>query len=132
MSFEHYPYVFQSEIENRRKIHRFFLETELWYLLYTMVRAGSKFEKYHSKIGDVHPTNILINSDGLIKLLATCSLPYEVSNFDRLVDNPHAPVYLGIFGLKQLRRNWRSTRSRGQSTPRTSTRPQQSVSVSGW
>lgn len=43
LTYDHYPYVFQVEIENRRKIGRFFLETELWYLLYSMVRAGSKF-----------------------------------------------------------------------------------------
>jgi hypothetical protein len=95
LTFDHYPYVFQVEIENRRKINRYFLETELWYLLYTMVRAGSKFEKYHSKIGDVHPSNILINDDGLVKLVSRCSFPREESNFDKLIEDPRRKVFLG-------------------------------------
>ena len=77
--------MFQVEVDNRRNIGRYFLETELWYLLYNMARAGSKFEKYHKKIGDVHPSNILINDDGLIKLISTCSMPDEISNFDKLM-----------------------------------------------
>lgn len=47
----------------------------MWYLLYSMVRAASKFEKNKSKIGDVHPFNVLINDDGQIKLLSVCSMP---------------------------------------------------------
>ena len=81
LKYDYYPYVFQVEIENRRKINRFFLETELWYLLYNLIRAGSKFEKYHSKIGDVHPSSIVINDDGLVKLISTASFPGEVNNF---------------------------------------------------
>ena len=40
-----------------------------------MVRAGSTFEKYHMKIGDIHPNNIVMNDDGLIKLISTCTSP---------------------------------------------------------
>lgn len=50
-----------------------------------MIRAGSKFEKYHAKIGDVHPCNIFINNDGLVKLVSTCSFPREQTNFDKLI-----------------------------------------------
>ena len=95
LTYEHYPYVFQSEIDNRRKIHRSFLETELWYLLYNLVRAGAKFERSHSKVGDVHPRNILINNDGLIKVMSTLSLPSETTNYEKYIDNPHEKVFLG-------------------------------------
>lgn len=70
------------------------METELWYLLYTLIRAGSKFEKYHTKIGDVHPNSILINNDGLIKVISTCSFPGEDTNFDKIIENPQQKVYL--------------------------------------
>lgn len=95
LKYEHYPYVFQMEIENRKNINRYFLETELWYLLYNMIRAGSKFEKYHSKVGDIHPNSILINNDGLVKLISTNSFPGEQTNFDKYMENPHEKVFLG-------------------------------------
>lgn len=61
-----------------------------------MIRAGSKFEKYHTKIGDVHTSNILINNDGLVKLVSTCSFPKEETNFDKILENPHRKVFLGM------------------------------------
>ncbi len=54
-----------------------------------MIRAGSKFEKYHSKVGDIHPNSILINNDGLVKLISTNSFPGEQTNFDKYMENPH-------------------------------------------
>lgn len=60
---------------NRKKLGRFFNEAEMWYLLYSIIRAGNKFEKLKKKIGDVSPYNILINDDGQIKVLSTCSIP---------------------------------------------------------
>ena len=63
------------EINNRKRLGRFFLETEMWYLLYNIIRAGYKFEKIKKKIGDVNPHNILINDDGQIKVLSRVSLP---------------------------------------------------------
>ena len=50
-----------------------------------MIRAGNKFERVKSKVGDVHPSNILINEDGQVKLISTCSLPNEQGNFDKIV-----------------------------------------------
>jgi len=52
-----------------------------------MVRAGTKFEKIKQKIGDVHPYNVLINDDGQIKLISKCSIPGELTNFDRIVED---------------------------------------------
>ena len=67
----------------------------MWYLLYSMVRAGTKFEKMKQKIGDVHPFNILINDDGQIKLISKHSLPGEKTNFEKAVEDKKAKIYLG-------------------------------------
>ena len=67
----------------------------MWYLLYNIVRAGHKFEKVKKKVGDVSPNNILINDDGQIKVLSTVSLPNELNNFQKLVEDKNAKVYLG-------------------------------------
>lgn len=47
-----------------------------------MIRAGNKFERIKKKIGNMHPNNILINDDGQIKIIATCSVPGEIDNFE--------------------------------------------------
>lgn len=60
-----------------------------------MVRAGTKFEKIKQKIGDVHPYNVLINDDGQIKLISKCSIPGELTNFDKAVEEKNAKVFLG-------------------------------------
>jgi hypothetical protein len=130
LTYEHFPYVFQVEIDNRRNIGRYFMETELWYLLYTLIRAGSKFEKYHAKIGDVHPTNILINNDGLVKVISTCSLPREETNFDKLVENSSSRVFLGNFRTIQPPKKWNSMQSNAQSIRRTSIQPLRSATAS--
>ena len=65
-----------------------------------MVRAANKFERIKSKIGDVHPANILINDDGQVKMISTCSLPNEQNNFEKAVEHKDAKVFLGkIFYL---------------------------------
>lgn len=69
----------------------------MWYLLYNMIRAGNKFERSRAKIGDVHPNNILINDDGQVKVISTCSLPNELNNFQKAVENKDAKVFLGTF-----------------------------------
>lgn len=60
-----------------------------------MIRAANKFEKVKRKIGDVNPSNILINDDGQIKVLSTCSIPNEIDNFHKKVEDKNAKVYLG-------------------------------------
>jgi hypothetical protein len=75
LTFDYYEFVLKTEIDNRSKLKKDFLETEIWYLLYNIVRAGQKFEHLRRKIGNVHPSNILINESGQIKIISTCSLP---------------------------------------------------------
>lgn len=63
-------------------LKKYFLEKEIWYLLYNMIRGATKFHRNNKKIGNVHPENILINDAGQIKLISTCSLPNEKNNFE--------------------------------------------------
>ena len=76
----------KTEILNRYKLRKDFLETEVWYLLYNIVRAGNKFELLKKKIGNIHPRNILINESGQIKIISAVSLPGELNNFEALLD----------------------------------------------
>lgn len=85
LTFDYYEFVLRTEILNRNRLKKDFLETEVWYLLYNIVRAGSKFEHLKKKIGNVHPQNILINESGQIKIISTVSLPGEITNYDYLL-----------------------------------------------
>lgn len=38
-----------------------FYETELWYLLYNILEAAFLMEPLGKRIGDVHPSNIVLN-----------------------------------------------------------------------
>ena len=87
LTFDYYEFVLKTEIDNRSKLKKDFLETEIWYLLYNIVRAGQKFEHLRRKIGNVHPSNILINESGQIKIISTCSLPGELNNYDTLLES---------------------------------------------
>ncbi len=53
----------------------------MWYLLYNIIRAGNKFQKIGKKVGDVNPHNVVINDDGQIKVISTCSIPNQQNNF---------------------------------------------------
>ena len=77
----------ETEIANRNRLKKDFVETEVWYLLYNMVRAGQKFEDFKKKIGNVHPRNVLINESGQIKMISTCSLPGESNSYDRVLES---------------------------------------------
>lgn len=92
LTFDYYEFVLKTEIENRSKLKKDFLETEVWYLLYNIVRAGQKFEHLRRKIGNVHPSNILINESGQIKIISTCSLPGEQNNYDTLIEAQNEPT----------------------------------------
>ena len=67
----------------------------MWYILYNLVRAANKFEKLKKKIGNVNPRDVVINSDGQIKVISTVSIPKLTDNFMKLVEDKNAKVYLG-------------------------------------
>ena len=71
----------------------------MWYLLYNIIRAGNKFEKIGKKVGDINPHNVVINDDGQIKVICTCSIPNELDNFQKIIEDKNAKVYLGIYSL---------------------------------
>lgn len=92
-----FEFVLSSEIKNRNNLNKYFDETEVWYVLYNLVRAGNKFELLKQKIGDIHPNNILINEDGQTAIISRLSLPDQPDNFHRYIEDRKAEVFLGKF-----------------------------------
>jgi len=76
--------VLADEIRNRACLkQKFFDETELWYLIYTLISAGHEFHKNGRKVGDVRPENVFINEDGQVKVATQLTWPSENTNYHK-------------------------------------------------
>ena len=76
---------------------RKFLETEVWFILYTLVKAGKNFELLKKKIGNINPRNILVNENGFIRIYSSISLAGELNNYEEFLGsnkNEYIDVYL--------------------------------------
>jgi serine/threonine protein kinase len=60
-----------------------FEEEELWYLLLTLVEAAEIAHQLDSRLGDVKPSNLLLNKQGQIKMLTRFSLPTFLDSFSQ-------------------------------------------------
>lgn len=81
MKCEYYKYTLKNEISYRHHSRQAFEETELWYLLYNLLEAAFLLETICRRIGDVHPSNILINEKGRIKIIPSCLFPNSKTNY---------------------------------------------------
>ena len=104
--FEEWENFLKDEIANRRKNQNFYLEEELWFILYSLVKVGLLYEGKNCKLGDLHPSNIIVTPQGFIRVITRDSFPLELTNFEKIVEEIKADVYLGIFASIQPRRRW--------------------------
>jgi DNA-binding helix-hairpin-helix protein with protein kinase domain len=54
---------------------KYFEESELWYLVLTLLSAGYFFHGKGRKVGDVRPGNVFISEDGSVKVGCCLSWP---------------------------------------------------------
>jgi len=47
-----------------------------------------------SKVGDLHPNNIIVTSEGFLKAVTKHSIPMQPTNFDKIVEEINSDVYL--------------------------------------
>jgi hypothetical protein len=77
MFFEYYEVKLKEEIKSRRADRDFFSEEEAWYILYSLVRACRKFEKFGIASGPLKTAMVLLNQKGHLKLLNILSAPED-------------------------------------------------------
>jgi hypothetical protein len=50
-------------------------------------------------LGDLHPNNIIVTSEGFLKVISRHSLPNQLDNFQKVVEEINSDVYLCNSGL---------------------------------
>jgi serine/threonine protein kinase len=76
--FEHYNIRIKDEIEARKEHRENFSELEIWYILYSIVKAVRMFEKIGISSGNLKTERILLNERGHLKVINTLSSPEEM------------------------------------------------------
>jgi hypothetical protein len=60
------------------------------------VKVGLLYEGKNTKLGDMHPTNIVVTPQGFIRAITKDTFPLELNNFEKIVEEIKTDVYLGI------------------------------------
>jgi serine/threonine protein kinase len=74
---------FEEQIEGRRESGKHFEEEELWYLLLTLAEAAEISHQLQTSLGDIKPSNVLLNKEGQIRVLTRLSKPAFTDSYDR-------------------------------------------------
>lgn len=82
-------------IKNRRRFGRHFSESELWYLLYVLVKVANFYEERADCVGNIHPMNVMMSEGSRIQLFTLHSSPAELENLTRIKTSRHFDVYVG-------------------------------------
>lgn len=84
----------KDEVASRRKNQHFYTEEELWFILYNLAKIGMLYEPMRQKVGDLHPNNIIVTSDGFLRVITRHTMPMQPTNFDKIVEEINSDVYL--------------------------------------
>lgn len=74
--------------------------------MYSLVKVGLLYEGKNCKLGDMHPSNIIVTPQGFIRVITKDSFPLELNNFEKIVEEIKADVYLGTLDSTQPLRKW--------------------------
>ena len=103
IDYQNYPYLLTEEIYDRRGKKARFTEVEIWFLLYSMVRARNQAIQINQSLVDIRPSNIFLNEDGRIKVSCSISWPLEISNIQKAMDKE--VTYIAPEDLERISRN---------------------------
>jgi len=84
--FPNYSYLLQDEIESRRARKDSFKEEEMWYSLYSLVKAKRQAMAAGQLLGDVRPRNVMINEKGFVKVPSLDSWPNNLGKYQKSLD----------------------------------------------
>lgn len=98
--FQNYPYLLIEEIYNRRGLKSRFSETEIWFLLFSLIEARKQAAAVGERLGDIRPKNIFLNEVGNIKVSNSLTWPLEISNLQKSFDK--VPTYLAPEDLVKI------------------------------
>jgi hypothetical protein len=130
--YEDYSFLLSIELVNRAQLNKPLLEEEMWYILYSLVKVGSLYERTDRKMGDVQPSNIVINEEGNVKFAGVDAWPNRLDNYQAVCCDRSRPVFLGkrLKVIQRRRSVWSSLFEEATTHPtQTNTRLRSSASV---
>lgn len=92
--YEHYGTRLKDEIEARKRYRERFEEPEVWYIIYSIIKAVRMFEKANMCSGNLKTDKVLLNEKGHLKVLNLLSFPEDSSG-------PGVQRFFGTYALMQ-------------------------------
>lgn len=78
-----FSYLLSDEIHDRKGKKRPFTEQELWYLMFSLSKAGHQNQSVLGPLGSLSPNNVFLNEEGSIKVSNSISWPGPNSREDK-------------------------------------------------
>jgi hypothetical protein len=69
---------------------------------YILLKVSSFFQARSWHLGNIHPKNIMIDKDGMVRVFTTFSSPAERENCELVKESKYNDAYLGIGLITQL------------------------------
>lgn len=96
MGFEYYGKTLENELENRSKIQehesetaystiKYYSESEIWYIINVLLDVVNTFKDQNYPHGDIQPKNLLIDSDGQMKVIDNLLINYGETGYRKMV-----------------------------------------------
>lgn len=103
---EFFAYTLENELQRRAKDLDFLKESELWYLLQTLVISGAVLQaKSQHFRGFLSASSIFLTENGRLKLMPPAFFCYEASNYMRILADSKEKWLLSPILLQGLRNN---------------------------
>jgi hypothetical protein len=65
-------------------------------LLYNLLEAAFLLEPICRRIGDIHPSNIVLNEKGRVKIIPQALFPNAKTSYRKIVEDKSSDVFLGL------------------------------------
>jgi serine/threonine protein kinase len=103
LRFKEYRYSLEQEIKHRRLHNNRFKKSEITGMLAVLLRLVQQFEGDNLKVGDIRPSQILLNEQGHVAVVSPYSWPNSLTNFQKSHETGDGG-YLAPEELEEIRR----------------------------
>jgi len=99
IAFEYFPKTLEQELEHRAQIRespndtiissvKYYSESEVWYIINSLLSVVSTFKDHDYPHGDIQPKNIFIDNEGKIKIMDNLLINYGDTGYRKMIFEP--------------------------------------------